>query len=99
MKKKQTVAAINDLISHVSCVVPSITLENHDTGETLNPDTVAIKAGAIAGLNAARSMLEAEVPQDCEIDMRGVLGEVMVQASKIYLKMTLEAEAGGVDNG
>lgn len=99
MKKKQAVVAINDLISHVACAVPSITLEDHDTGETLNPDPVAIKAGAIAGLTAARSMLEAEVPQDCEIDMRGVLGEVMVQASRTYLQMTLEAEAGGVDNG
>lgn len=99
MKKKQTVAAINALIDHVACVVPSITLTNSETGETMNPDPVAIKAGAIAGLNAARSMLEAEVPQDCEIDTRSVLGEVMIQASKIYLQMTLEAEADGVDNG
>lgn len=99
MKKKQTCTAINGLIERVACVVPSIILTNHETGETLNPDPVAIKAGIITGLCAARSMLEAEVPQDCEIDMRSTVGEVMVQASNVYLQMTLEAEAGGVDNG
>lgn len=99
MKKKQVCTAINGLIDRVAGGGLSITLMNHDTGEAFNPDPVAIKAGAIAGLCAARSMLEAEVPQDYEIDLSGVFGEVMVQASKIYLQMALEADDDGVDNG
>ncbi len=95
MKRKEAIEVIDNLGHEVEAVVTHVTLVNQATGETLNPDGVAIKAGVLAGLAAARFVLEDMPSKDYEIDCRTFVSEIMTNASRAYFSMVADVESEG----
>ena len=98
MKKKEAIEVLSSLAGQTRFVQPSITLVNQATGETLNPDPAALKAGIIAGLVTGKAVLDIDVPAEHGVDFRGTVAEIMAQAANTYLSLILDDESDGTKN-
>lgn len=99
MKKTQAI----EVLQHVANVLQKcdceIKLVNAETGETLEPDALAVKAGVLAGVTAGISLSKADAMPGSERDYLTAVIEIVGNAGRIYLAEHLSEQSDGVDNG
>lgn len=99
MKRNQALVVLSKLCETLKKVDYEVKLVNGETGETVEPDPTAIKAGLIAGVMAAKSIVAVNSMPESGDDYLAVVSEMVGKAAKIYLAEHLSARADGVDNG
>lgn len=99
MKKTQAIEVLTRVFETVGKTNCEIKLINGATGETLEPDPLAVKAGIMAGVAAGITIMPSEQMPESKDDYLSMVGKIVGKAAQIYLADHLKAEAGGVDNG